>query len=264
MVIDVTHGLRHLPLLAFTSALYLEAVRGAKVEGIYYGALDMKKGGVAPVLPLNGLLRVAAWTAAVERFQESGDYGVFAGLLEEDGLAPEEAACLRRAAYLERTVQLEPARREVCRFLGVVKGGLPGAARLFGPHLKKKLSWVGDSRLGEYQSRLARESLSRGDYLRAAIFGFEAFVTGLMRPGEDETDPKGREEAGKEYLMAHRGAPGMARDFRRLRALRNALAHARARRDLPCDEGELRGELDRLLKRLLGRRRGLVGAGRQV
>jgi CRISPR-associated DxTHG motif protein len=36
--IDVTHGFRHLPMLALVAARYLGRVVGVKVEELYYGA----------------------------------------------------------------------------------------------------------------------------------------------------------------------------------------------------------------------------------
>ncbi|MGB9606217.1 MAG: TIGR02221 family CRISPR-associated protein, partial [Bryobacteraceae bacterium] len=75
VALDVTHGLRHLPMLALLSALLLRSIRGATIRGVYYGAFDMRESGVAPVLDLKGLLAIGTWAQAVARFEADGDYG---------------------------------------------------------------------------------------------------------------------------------------------------------------------------------------------
>jgi CRISPR-associated Csx2 family protein len=87
VTLDVTHGLRHLPMLAQMSALYLRRVKNVEVRGLYYGALDMTRDGVTPVMNLRGLLDIADWTGAVQSFDKDGDYGAFADRLDQDGLA---------------------------------------------------------------------------------------------------------------------------------------------------------------------------------
>lgn len=41
IILDVTHGFRHLPMLALVAARYLTHVRGVRVQELYYGALEM-------------------------------------------------------------------------------------------------------------------------------------------------------------------------------------------------------------------------------
>lgn len=42
LTIDITNGLRHFPFLLFTSALYLRSLKNININGVYYGALDLK------------------------------------------------------------------------------------------------------------------------------------------------------------------------------------------------------------------------------
>ncbi|WP_223200786.1 hypothetical protein, partial [Streptococcus pneumoniae] len=54
----------------------------------------------------------------------------------------------------------------------------------------RTLAWVRGADLAEHQRKLAYQYLARGDYLRAAIFGWEAFVS---RPClERQLDPQKR------------------------------------------------------------------------
>ena len=94
-ILDITHAFRHLPMLAFVSALYLESVRNAHIENIYYGAFDMMHDKVVPALRLDGLMRVARWIKALSTYDKDGDYGVFAELFKQEGIA--NAKMLQRA-----------------------------------------------------------------------------------------------------------------------------------------------------------------------
>ena len=85
---DLTHGFRHLGMIGFLSAFMLERVRNLNVRDLWYGALEMQDDdGITPVLKLEGLTRVRRWVDALDRFDATGDYGIFAPLLLEDGSA---------------------------------------------------------------------------------------------------------------------------------------------------------------------------------
>ncbi|TVQ93803.1 MAG: TIGR02221 family CRISPR-associated protein [Chromatiaceae bacterium] len=89
--LDVTHGFRHLPMLAILAALHLGSVRRARIGGIWYGAFDPGS-GEAPVHDLAGLLHIADWLQALHRYDKDGDYGAFAHLLGPAGALLEDAA----------------------------------------------------------------------------------------------------------------------------------------------------------------------------
>ena len=159
---DLTHGFRHLGMVGFLSAFMLERVRNLHVRGLWYGALDMTDAasGITPVLRLDGLARVRRWVDALDRFDATGDYGVFAPLLIEDGVAPDKARCLERAAFFERTQNLSDAARQLRTFLPVLDAPLSGAAGLFRSRLAERLRWVKSKGLAEHQDL---EALARGD-----------------------------------------------------------------------------------------------------
>ena len=70
-ILDVTHGLRHLPMLIQQIANLLPTLRGTGIEGIYYGALDLTRDGATPVLRMDGLQHISAWQNALA----AHDYG---------------------------------------------------------------------------------------------------------------------------------------------------------------------------------------------
>lgn len=258
--LDVTHGFRHLPMLAFLSALHLRTARQVNVEGLYYGALEMKQNGVAPVMNLAGLLRIADWTGAVQSFDKDGDYGVFAALIREQ--SPSVASLLQESAFYERTMRPGQARnklRELATLLD--QQHLTGIGSLFAPTLRTRLSWHQEDRLYLRQQALARLYLEHDDFLRAALLGYEAFITRLMyRQGKSNPDNWTQREGTKKQYEETNNTPGKRgeeyKDYCRLRDLRNHLAHgnmspqAEIQQHLASAE-RLRAFLDGLLKRLL-------------
>lgn len=256
--LDLTHGFRHLPMLGLLSAFVLDGL-GRQVAGLYYGALDMSANGVAPVLRLDGLIAVQRWVDALASFEASGDYGLFAPLLERDGVPVDKARCLQEAAFFERTFNVSDAARKLNSFLPILDVPLPGASGLFQKRLKERLAWVREVDLAGHQRKLAFEHLKRGDYVRAVIFGYEGLLTRLCR--EQARDPLNfaerkavADDFGRE-LHAGEHADGKRDAFRKLSYLRNALAHGtppygeHLRRVLR-DAQALRKEIEACLNRL--------------
>ena len=260
---DVTHGLRHLPMLSLVAAHLLETLNDRlSVEEIWYGALDLTENGLTPVLRLQGLMRLQAWIEAWRRYEDDGDYGVIADLLEQEGVDPDRVTALRRAAHFERILDLPDARRHLQHFLPVLERPLPGPARLFARRLRERLDWVRRGDLYAHQRKLAFMHLGKGDYLRAAILAVEAVLTRWMSqrgegdPNQYEDRQRAREALRQELLDARRD--DIWDDYRTLEHLRNALAHAsappahnRRLRQLLQNPERLDRELQRLISRLL-------------
>lgn len=260
VTLDVTHGLRHLPMLAQMSALYLRRVKSVEVRGLYYGALDMTRDGLTPVMNLQGLLDIADWTGAVQSFDKDGDYGVFAPLVLEQ--SPTAAGLLQGSAFYERTTRPGQARSKLRELDALFdRQPLTGIGSLFAPILRARLSWHREDRLYLRQQALARLYLEHGDFLRAALLGFEAFITRLMQQ-QGMTNPDNwtqRETVKKEYEALNKAIYPRPDEYERyclLRDLRNHLAHgntspqAEIQKALASAE-QLRDFLDDLIERLL-------------
>ncbi len=261
--LDLTHGFRHLGMLGFLSAYFLEALRSVRVDGLWYAALDMtpREGpqkGETPVLRLDGLDAVHRWIEALTRFDASGDYGVFAPLLERDGLPADKASCLIDASFLETTLNLAGARQRLLTVLQELEGApLPGASGLFQNKLRDRLGWARGNDLGDNQRKLALRALSRRDYPRAAIFGFEAFLTRLCSDeGEDPSDHANRERIRDGFAQTLDREPEWKREaWHLLRQLRNAMAHGtpprhRRVREIIRNRQRLHRELEAAIQRL--------------
>jgi CRISPR-associated Csx2 family protein len=228
LTVDATHGLRHLPLLAVFSAMALRRLKNVTVDGIYYGALDRSEKNAAgvlatPVWQLDGLPLIADWLAAMSAFDKDGDYGVFAPLLELAGVDKKLAGNLSDAAFAELIGNFDDAQSRLTNFRKSFESKpLSGVAELFRDELLARISWITDSNIYARQRRLAFGALERGDAVRAATWGFEAFVSRLASNPLSEAH---RKAAIKDYFKAtstdvHIGkAEG-------LREMRNRVAHA--------------------------------------
>jgi CRISPR-associated Csx2 family protein len=238
--LDVTHGFRHLPMMVITSALYLERVRNVTVEGIYYGALEMTpEGGATPVIDLSGLLRVGDWVEALAAYQASGDPSSFVGPvrrdLEEAGRESPNCDLLADGVFFERTGSPFRAAQPLSTFASQVdRSGLPGAGALFAENLAARLAWARKDRAFERQKELAWTYFKdQRDSLRAALLGFEAFVTQLVYRELEEGHPERydhRRMARNSFEDRNKGEQGSSKDpefhaFQGLRDLRNGLAH---------------------------------------
>lgn len=231
VTIDLTHGFRHLAALGLLSAFFLERLARLDVAGLYYGALDMTRDGITPVVRLDGLLAIQRWIDALDRFDQSGDYGVFADLLLADGIAPDKANCLKKAAFFERTFNLRDAARHLGTFLAVLDENLPGTGRLFQQQLTERLTWARGKPLHEQQRHLAYVYLNRRDFVRAAVLAWEAIITLECTRHKldfddysEDGDRKQAEAELKSRLLAE-GARWKDAPQRRIKDLRNSLAH---------------------------------------
>lgn len=231
--LDVTHGLRHLPMLALAAAVVLRALVKAKVEALWYGAFELRDAeGVVPVLNLGGLMELMDWAAALERLEAAGDYGQLARLLRGAALPEAASRCLERAAFLEQVCAFEEAREQLIEARHELAVELPPVAELFRRRIAAEMKRIEAADLAAYQFELADRARQRRDYVRAASLLYEAMISAVLPPGTAADNPKVR-QAAAEFLRDRKAVgPEASAGFARLSALRNALVHGtnRARR----------------------------------
>lgn len=250
VAIDVTHAFRHLPMLALVAARFLSRVKEVQVEDIYYGAYEMKDNasGEVPVVRLKGMLRMLDWIDALSSYDKDGDYGVFAPLLEADGMPAGRARILESAAFQERVNHIEGAKQKLSTSLDAIASHDGALGSLFKPELEARIGWVRKAERSQREIALAEAYLARRDYLRSAIFLLEGLITReVFRRKGNHNDFSERDEARK--------ALGDNKQFRQLEWLRNALAHGQRSDDrevarLLSDETALRDALKRFSKEL--------------
>jgi CRISPR-associated Csx2 family protein len=250
VILDVTHAFRHLPMLALVAARYLTHVARVVIEGIYYGALEMTPpGGATPVLRLDGMLEMLDWVEALATYEKDGDYGVFGKLLERDGMAKNKASQLTLASFFERSSNPVKAREKLTTLTQALDAHQGEMAALFKEELKKRIAWHRGAHRDDWELALADAYLERRDYVRAAIFLYEACVSRVTRKtGGDLNDYSQREAA---WQQARQDKP----TARKLEYLRNALTHGIKPDDRDIansisDEGNLKNTLQKFRRAL--------------
>jgi CRISPR-associated DxTHG motif protein len=84
IILDVTHAFRALPVIALVSASYLQALSGARITHILYGAWEAKQAdGRTPVFDLGLFLQLQQWTLAAATLKATGDARPFGRLLSD-------------------------------------------------------------------------------------------------------------------------------------------------------------------------------------
>ncbi len=258
--IDVTHGFRHLPMLALVATQYLQHVRGARLGHLWYGSYDPESGD-APVYDLSGMVRLLDWLRTLSAFEHSGDYGVFDPILESGGVAADCRNRLAEAAYFENILNVGEATGRLRQVLNCLPSRTPKAPAtdLLLPLIRQRLDWVASGKQFEKQIRLARRRLGQGDYLRAALYTYEAAITRLCQLAgcrvEDFEEREGCRRRYEEALKTGPGDDGERQHWRLLKDLRNQIAHgSRPRRGevqrVLLQEDSLREALNDLVRRV--------------
>ncbi len=179
VILDVTHGFRHLPMLALVAARYLARVRGVQVQEVYYGALEMTDPatGRTPVLRLSAMLHMLDWVDALAVYEHSGNYGIFAPLLQQDGMPAERANLLAQAAYFERCGNPVQAKQALSGAHSHVREHPGPLGSLFKEQLSEHISWFRSGSRADWELALADRYLQRKDYLRAITYLCEAYIS---------------------------------------------------------------------------------------
>lgn len=220
IVLDVTHGFRHLPMLALVAARYLQHVRGVQVQEVYYGAAEMTDpgSGQTPVLRLGAMLHMLDWVEALAVYENSGNYGVFAPLLQRDGMAPEHADMLADAAYFERNSNPVQAKQKLSGAHAHVREHQGPMGNLFRDTLTEHIDWFRHGSRADWELALADRYLQRQDYLRTITYLCEGYISrATERFGGNVNHFEDRDLAFKEA--------DKNQDVWLLKHLRNAMTH---------------------------------------
>ena len=224
VILDVTHAFRHLPMLALVAARYLSRVRGVQVQEVYYGALEMtpqmadKAQERTPVLRLSAMLHMLDWVDALAVYGHSGNYGVFAPLLQQDGMPAERANLLAQAAYYERSGNPVQAKQSLSGAHNYVRDHPGPLGQLFKTSLTENIGWFRNGGRADWELALADRYLARQDYLRTITYLCEAYIS--------RTTQKfgGNVNLYEDRDLAFREAD-KNKDVWLLKHLRNAVAH---------------------------------------
>jgi len=291
--LDVTHSLRHLPLLATIAAALLRGLHDVTVEAVWYGAAELRRAhrGQAPMLRLDALVEVVGWLEALAALKATANPGQLLAPLRRSAACQQAGVALDRAAHQMSLFRVGEAVVEARRALA--DWPRDDVAGLFRAEVQQRLAWIEGGDEPVQLALLARMHLAHGDFLRALLAGYEAVVRSLPSPYGDHwvwQDPGVRAltagSARKRTLAARKAfledeewrrdlvtmwradvgkAPPTAKHLAEMRsalrdltALRNAIAHtdedvASATEALLRDERALRGRVSAVFDLLLPR-----------
>lgn len=213
LIIDITHGFRYMPILAFSCMQFLQFVRNVQVEELLYGML----GKESVVYSLKQILEIGMWVNALSIYDHSGDIGIFAQYLAKQGWTDQAVKQLEKGAFMERITNSSGARQQLLPLLDSEWSG--PLSELLASEFQQRLSWVRKNDKGLRECDLAWKYLKRNDYLRAVIYGLEGRITCYLNEHKITDDYFERESA-KKSLMDKYGST-----FHELLQLRNNLAH---------------------------------------
>ena len=83
---DITHGLRHFPMVGLLAAAFLRSGLDVKIKAILYGAFDVGRvvsPGATPMYDLTPMLTLLEWSSAADRFNRTGDARYLADLITQ-------------------------------------------------------------------------------------------------------------------------------------------------------------------------------------
>lgn len=88
LTLDITHSFRHFPFIYFTAAIFMQALRGVTIKGIYYG-MFIEDDAANNMLDLSLILDMVEWFYAVRTFKETGQASHLINMLDSLQKPPE-------------------------------------------------------------------------------------------------------------------------------------------------------------------------------
>lgn len=124
---DVTNGLRSIPILMLSIARYLQRSRRIDLRGIFYGAYDAvdRAENVKPVYQVDSFITVLDWASAVDTFLTTGNSVLLAEMLETQTLtidnSDEISTALRALSEALDLVRIEEVHQQSQAVVNAVK-----------------------------------------------------------------------------------------------------------------------------------------------
>ena len=108
---DITHGLRSIPFLVFLAAAFLKSAKQVTIEGIYYGASELRQDSEgnsrpAPIIDLSEFVTLLDWLNASEQFREFGNASELARQLRQAGTEPSLGNAAKALEKVSRSLRL--------------------------------------------------------------------------------------------------------------------------------------------------------------
>lgn len=107
VILDITHAMRSIPLMAFIAMAYLRVAKDAKLKGIVYGAFVRGESTgeipIVPVFDLTPLEQLLEWLAAVDALKRRDEAGHLVELLTRAHTIPYREGHTETPEYIRNT-----------------------------------------------------------------------------------------------------------------------------------------------------------------
>lgn len=210
---DVTHGLRHLPMLELQSAFLMRS--RFETKGIYYGAFERRSGDAVPVISLTGAMTINVWCCAIATLKETGNVAPVARL---PGMETVKDALLKCQFY-EQMNDVGQSRRYAREVLAHLDE-LPPEGLLFKEEIRRVFDWGNEQKYARRQFEQAKKAYENGDYLRSVILLMETVISAHMQGNMTNT--------GERMVMQEQLNKKHCDEWHCIRKLRNSFAHGGA------------------------------------
>lgn len=174
VVLDVTHGYRHLPILGLAAAKLISATKNAEILDVIYGALDQQVDGKTPVVSLIWVLNLFSVISGMDEMSRCRNMRPLIKCFPPSLLREK----LDQASYKLDVMRTEEAGRAAHQSLDAFheeQGNLPIELELITQPLMDNLRQFKEfERNTPDLLRMAHRAVEEQDYLRCAIFLAEA------------------------------------------------------------------------------------------
>lgn len=131
VTLDITHGLRSLPMLAMVVLQYMRVLRQVRLDGIHYGAFEVigpidkvKEMAVAarkaPIFNLTAFAQLADWAVATDRFLNAGNAGMIHELVEKQAIPVIKKLQNNSNSARQEAILLKKLTKQLLDFTGVI------------------------------------------------------------------------------------------------------------------------------------------------
>lgn len=218
IVVDVTHGLRHQPIIASFMVMFLRWAKNIEHIEMFYGAFDLadKSKGFCPVLELpicNELLKASE---AISNFYQTGN---FVKLGESLKLSSENVE--KVAFSIEMNKSDKGTASKLLKELEQKSLNLNPIEKSIEPLMKEALDWQGMASLAYVYQRRSEVAFEHQQYFQAIALLWEALRTaGQISNPNSHHNRRNAEEKIKKSLPNHE-----SEIFQIIGYLRNAVMH---------------------------------------
>ncbi len=218
---DITHGLRHQPVLATFMLGLLRTLREISLEGVYYGALELKQDNLAPVLELDWCRQLFDLTESLATMKNTG---VITPLVSALGISGPVSGKLHKFAVLDDLMHPNASAemaRQLVGELSKLSLSSPIHQSLL-PEMQKRIQEVSKGNRSDHLIDRAQNSWKRKSYSKALLELQEAIMSCVRDKYGIKDDEAGNRQI--KSVLKHYSGPYCA-TFDTLKNLRDGVAH---------------------------------------